>query len=251
MPYFILCLVEKNSIVYDCGLMDLQADSKNEPVTGIRLYLEGKNGDRLSIHLQHVVKFSSHFQVTANQGFEPVDMQVQPCYFEPVNWTNFSHVCTVPVEYRGSMMENSACIVTRAWFEVKRIKMRKVLFLRLGFSMVASARIRRSEWDESSMSSGNSGFISMFSGTLGKGKNQPHKAETININSAVYPGGPPVPVRAPKMKQLVNTKETVRGPEVAPGHWVVTGAKLCVEGGRIGLQVKYSVLKLCHASGLC
>lgn len=223
------------------------ADSRKEPVTGIRLYLEGKNGDHLSIHLQHLVKFSSHFQVTENQGYEPLDEQVQQCYFEPVKWTSFSHVCTVPVEYHGAMMEDSACIVTRAWFEVKKINMRKVLFLRLGFSMVASARIRRSEWDESTMLSENSGLISMLSGTLGKGKNQPDKAD-VNVNSAVYPGGPPVPVRAPRIKQFVNTKEMVRGPEVAPGHWVVTGAKLCVEGGRIGLQVKYSVLKLGHAA---
>jgi len=35
--------------------------------------------------------------------------------------------------------------VTKAWFEVKLMGMKKVLFLRLGFSAVASATIRRSE----------------------------------------------------------------------------------------------------------
>jgi hypothetical protein len=40
----------------------------------------------------------------------------------------------------------------------------------------------------------------------------------------------------------VDTKEMVRGPEDLPGYWVVTGAKLCVDSGRISIKVKYSLL---------
>jgi hypothetical protein len=36
----------------------------------------------------------------------------------------------------------------------------------------------------------------------------------------------------------------VRGPEDLPGYWVVTGAKLCVDGGRISIKVKYSLLAI-------
>jgi len=64
----------------------------------------------------------------------------------------------------------------------------------------------------------------------------------VNINSAVYPGGPPVPVQAPKLLKLVDTTEMTRGPEESPGYWVVSGARLMVEKGKISLRVKYSLL---------
>jgi len=72
--------------------------------------------------------------------------------YEPVKWSMFSHVYTAPVRYNSSRMDESTSIVTKAWFEVKLMGMKKVLFLRLGCSTVASAKIRRSEWDGPSTS---------------------------------------------------------------------------------------------------
>lgn len=66
----------------------------------------------------------------------------------------------------------------------------------------------------------------------------------MNVNSAVYPGGPPVPVQAPKLLKFVDTTEMKRGPQEPPGYWVVSGARLVVEKGRISLRVKYSLLTL-------
>jgi hypothetical protein len=34
----------------------------------------------------------------------------------------------------------------------------------------------------------------------------------------------------------------VRGPQDTPGYWVVSGAKLQLERGKISLRVKYSLL---------
>lgn len=223
----------------------LQVDSGNRPVTGVRLYLEGKRSDHLGIHLQHLSTLPQSFQLTDDHSYEPVDEPVERGYFEPVKWSIFSHVCTAPVEYRGARIDDSASIVTKAWFEVQNIGMKKVLFLRLGFSMVTSAIIRRSEWDGPSTSSRKSGLVSMLmSTTLSTGLNQPEKPVKVDLNSAVYPGGPPSPSKAPKMTNFVDTKEMVRGPEDPPGYWVVTGAKLCVEGGRIRIKVKYSLLTI-------
>ncbi|KAL3377219.1 hypothetical protein AABB24_003562 [Solanum stoloniferum] len=223
----------------------VKVDSGNRPVTGIRLYLEGKRSDHLAIHLQHLSALPQSIQLTDDLSYEPVDEPVERGYLEPVKWSIFSHVCTAPVEYRGTRIDDSASIVTKAWFEVKVIGMKKVLFLRLGFSMVASAKIRRSEWEGPATTCRKSGLISMLITTPFSTKlNQPQKPTKVDLNSAVYPGGPPSPARAPKMSHFVDTTEMVRGPEESPGYWVVTGVKLCVEDSRIRMKVKYSLLTI-------
>lgn len=62
------------------------------------------------------------------------------------------------------------------------------------------------------------------------------------MNSAVFPKGPPVPLRVQKLSKFVDTTEVTRGPDNLPGYWVVTGAKLCADGAKISLKVKYSLL---------
>ncbi|KAG2683826.1 hypothetical protein I3760_10G051300 [Carya illinoinensis] len=223
----------------------MKVDAVNRPVTGVRLYLEGKKSDHLAIHLQHLSTLPKILQLLDDHSYELFEEPADRAYFEPVKWSIFSHVCTAPVQYNGAHIDDSASIVTKAWFEVKVIGMRKVLFLRLGYSMVASAKIRRSEWEGSTTSSRKSGFISMMISTrFSAGLNPPEKPAKVDMNSAIYPGGPPLPPRAPKMSTFVNTKEMVRGPEDPPGYWVVTGAKLCVEGGKISIKVKYSLLTI-------
>ena len=44
------------------------------------------------------------------------------------------------------------------------------------------------------------------------------------------------------MLKNVDTSEVVRGPHDAPGHWLVTAAKLVIEVGKIGLQVKFALI---------
>lgn len=224
----------------------MQVDSGNRPVTGIRLYLEGKKNDHLAIHLQHLTEMPGILEVSEDHGYEPVDEPVDRGYYEPVKWSMFSHVYTAPVQYNSSRIDESMAIVTKAWFEVKLVGMKKVLFLRLGFSTVASAIIRRSEWDGPSTMSRKSGFFSALMSTtrLSKELQSPEKPSKVDINSAIYQGGPPVPTRAPKMLSFVDTKEMVRGPEDSPGYWVVTGAKLCVDNGRISIKAKYSLLTI-------
>ncbi|KAK4439972.1 MACPF domain-containing protein NSL1 [Sesamum alatum] len=223
----------------------VKVDTGNRPVTGIRLYLEGKKSDHLAIHLQHLSTLPQSLQLSSDNSYEPHDDSIDRGYFEPVKWSIFSHICTAPVEYHGARIDDSASIMTKAWFEVKGMGMKKVLFLRLGFSMVASAVIRRSEWDGPTSTSKKSGLISMLMSTpFSSAMNQPQKPTKVDLNSAVYPGGPPSPARAPKMSHFVDTKEMVRGPEDPPGYWVVTGAKLCVENGMIRIKVKYSLLTI-------
>lgn len=64
----------------------------------------------------------------------------------------------------------------------------------------------------------------------------------MEVNSAVFPKGPPVPLPVQRMAKYVDTTEVTRGPDDLPGYWVVTGAKLCVEGGKVALKAKYSLL---------
>lgn len=222
-----------------------KVDSGNKPVTGIRLYLEGKKSDHLGVHLQHLSSPPQSLQLSDDPSYDPCKDPIDRAYLEPVIYSIFSHIYTAPIQYNGAKFDDAASIVTKAWFEVKTIGMKKVLFLRLGFSTVASARVRRAEWDGPATSSRKSGFMSsLISATFTTEKAENEKPKKVELNSAVYPNGPPVPKKALKMSYLVDTSEMVRGPEDPPGYWVVTGAKLCVEGGKISIKAKYSLLTI-------
>ncbi|KFK44710.1 hypothetical protein AALP_AA1G292900 [Arabis alpina] len=230
-----------------------KVDSGERPVTGLRLFLEGKKGDHLAIHLQHLSTCPPSLHLSHDDTYEPIDEPCEKGYYEAVKWGIFSHVCTFPVQYNGARSDEVASIVTKAWLEVKGIGMRKVLFLRLGFSLVASAVTRRSGWDNVSSVSRKSGVFSMISTRLSAGLS-PNRTTTkpqskIDINSAVYPRGPSPPVK-PKLLSLVDMKEVMRGPEEPPGYWVVTGAKLCVEAGKISIKAKYSLLTVVSEDSL-
>ncbi|KAJ6851878.1 MACPF domain-containing protein NSL1 [Iris pallida] len=222
----------------------VQVDSENRPVTGIRLYLGGKRKDCLAIHLQHLSTRPSSFLVAEDSSYAVADdnSRNEREYYEPIKWALLSHICTAPVQYSGASIEESASVVTKAWLEVRDVGVRKVLFLRLGFSNLVSMRIRRSEWVGSTTVNHKSGSISaLISSRFSTGMIPEPKAK-VEVNSAVFPGGPPLPTKMPKMSRFVDTTEMMRGPDDLPGYWVVTGAKLCVESSKISLKVKYSLL---------
>lgn len=66
--------------------------------------------------------------------------------------------------------------------------------------------------------------------------------ESAELNSGVCPDGPPVPVQSRKLLKFVDMAEVVRGAHNAPGHWLVTAAKLVKKEGKIGLQAKFALL---------
>lgn len=62
----------------------------------------------------------------------------------------------------------------------------------------------------------------------------------FNPNSAVCNKEPKA--QPLKLLKFVDITEMKKGPQDMPGHWLVTGAKLDVDGGKISLRVKYSLL---------
>lgn len=210
------------------------------PVTGLRLYLEGKRCNRLAIHLQHLSSLPKILKLEDDPYGNFQQEAYDHKYYEKVQWKNFSHVCTAPVD-----SDEDLSIVTGAQLQVENYGLKKILFLRLRFSIVSGATVvKQPEWDGSPGLARKSGLISTlishrFTTTFMKPPPQPAE---VNINSAVYPGGPPVPVQAPKLLKFVDTTEMTRGPQENPGYWVVSGARLIVEKGRISLRVKYSLL---------
>lgn len=214
-------------------------DVGKRPVTGLRLYLEGKRSNRLAIHLQHLSSLPKIFQLeddpNGNFRLDSYDRK----YYEKVQWKNFSHVCTAPVE-----SDEDLSVVTGAQLQVENYGIKNILFLRLRFSSVSRATIvKHPEWDGSPGLAQKSGLIStLISHHFTTVQKPPPRPADVNINSAVYPGGPPVPIQAPKLRKFVDTTEMTRGPQETPGYWVVSGARLVVEKGRISLRVKYSLL---------
>ncbi|XP_028766605.1 MACPF domain-containing protein NSL1-like [Neltuma alba] len=160
--------------------------------------------------------------IKVDSGYCPVT--VDKGYFEPVKWKRLSHVCTAPALYNISLDDEAPAIVTNAWLEVKHEKRRKVLFLRLGFSLVESAEIYGSEWDGSPFPFRKSGFFSalmsiMLTKELHHVIENEKPTEEDSTKPIVYNGesgtAAPVPIKAPKMLSFVDTKEKVRGPEDA------------------------------------
>ncbi|KAJ4913056.1 MACPF domain-containing protein [Raphanus sativus] len=220
----------------------LFVDVGKRPITGMRLYLEGRRSNRLAIHLQHLSSLPKIFQLEDAPNTTMRHDSHDRRYYERVNWKNYSHVCTSPVE-----SEDDLAVVTGAQFLVESHGFKNVLFLRLGFSRVVGTMLAKNyEWDEAVGFAPKSGLISTlishhFTAPQKQQQPQPRPAD-VNINSAVYPGGPPVPVQAPKLLKFVDTSEMTRGPQESPGYWVVSGARLLVEKGKISLKVKYSLL---------
>ncbi|XP_061346842.1 MACPF domain-containing protein At4g24290-like [Gastrolobium bilobum] len=217
-------------------------DVGKKPVTGLRLYLEGKKSNCLAIHLQHLSSLPKTFQLQDEPNGNASNASSERKYYEKVQWKSFSHVCTAPVE-----ADDDNSVVTGAHFEVGDTGLKKVLFLRLHFCKVVGAtRVKGPEWDGSPGLTQKSGIISTFISTTFSGPQKPPppppRPSDVNINSALYPGGPPVPTQSPKLLRFVDTTEMTRGPQDSPGYWVVSGARLYVENGKISLKVKYSLL---------
>ncbi|KAL3625661.1 hypothetical protein CASFOL_030515 [Castilleja foliolosa] len=214
-------------------------DVGKRPVTGLRLYLEGKRSNRLAIHLQHLPSLPNIFHLADDPTGNFLQESYDHRYYEKVYWKNFSHVCTAPVE-----SDEELFIVTGAQLQVGNYGFKKVLFLRLRFSSVIGAiSVRYPEWDGSPGLARKSGLIStLINHHFTAVQKPPPQPADVNVNSAVYPGGPPVQTQAPKLLKFVDTTEMTRGPQEPPGYWVVSGARLVVEKGRISIRVKYSLL---------
>lgn len=166
---------------------------------------------------------------------------------EAVQSKKFSHICTAPVRYdpNWATKTDEAFIVTGAQIHVKKESSKTVLHLRLLYSKVSNCCVAQSNWMQCPSENSIkwtifSAISTSISGTLDK-----EKMPEVVVDSAVYPTGPPVPVQTQKLLKFVDTSQLCKGPQDNPGHWLVTGAKLDLEKGKICLHVKFSLLNLC------
>ncbi|KAG6714044.1 hypothetical protein I3842_05G183600 [Carya illinoinensis] len=220
------------------------------PVTGMRLYLEGMKCNKLAIHLQHLSNapmiFENKIDETSNWRGSEDDGDDR--FFEAIHSKMFSHVSTAPVKYDPrwtTSSKDAVCIVTGAQLHVKKHDSKSVLHLRLLFSKVSDCYIVQSTWAQgSSAFSQKSGIFSAIN-TSFLGIPAKEKQPMVVVDSGVYPTGPPVPVQTQKLLKFVDMSELCKGPLDSPGHWLVTGARLDLEKGKICLNVKFSLLNIC------
>lgn len=164
-------------------------------------------------------------------------------FFEAINGKKFSYVCTAPVKYnpRWCSGKEAAFIVTGAHLHVKKHGSKSVLHLRLLFTEVSGSAVVQTSWTRcSSEISQKSGIFSTISTSISGNKDQ--KKPAVVVDSSVFPTGPPVPVQTQKLLKFVDMSQLCRGPQDSPGHWLVTGARLALEKGKICLEVKFSLL---------
>ncbi|KAK3023457.1 hypothetical protein RJ639_042669 [Escallonia herrerae] len=222
----------------------------NRPVTGMRLYLEGMKCNRLAIHLQHLSNTPVLFQnkIEDALSWRGSEEFADKGYFEAIEWKKFSHVCTAPVKYdpKWSSQKDVTFIVAGAQVHVKKHGSKSVLHLRLAFSKVPDTYILQSNWVQgaSHYSQKSTNFFSAISTSITR-VSEREKNPGVVMDSSVYPAGPPVPVQTQKLLKFVDMSQICRGPLDTPGHWIVTGAKLDLENGKICLRVKFSLLNVC------
>ncbi|KAK7306396.1 hypothetical protein VNO77_44335 [Canavalia gladiata] len=227
-----------------------QVVSGKKPVVGLRLYLEGRKCDKLAIHIHHLSSLPNAMILTSTPSMwrGSDDNESSDDFLEPIRWKSFTNVCTAVVKHDPNWLHEpkGVYIVTGAQLISKGRWPRNVLHLRLQFTHIPNCGIRKSDWYAARETSRKSSFLTNLSTTFSftqQSVTASQKQQDPNaLNSGVYPDGPPVPVRSGKMLQFVDTSEVVRGPHDAPGHWLVTAAKLVTEGGKIGLQVKFALL---------
>ncbi|KAL8218554.1 hypothetical protein R6Q57_021927 [Mikania cordata] len=226
-----------------------QVTISKKPVTGMRLYLEGMKCNRLAIHLQHLSETPILFQDKISEslnwrGSEIADSR----FYEPIQWKKLSHVCTAPVKYDPDWVapeKDVSFIVTGAQLHVKKHDSKNILHLRLLYSKVSNSCIVRSTWTIGPTNqSQKSGFMSTLSTTLSGNPEKELKSSDVVVDSGVYPNGPPVEIPTPKLLKFVDMTQVCKGPRDNPGHWLVTGAKLHMNKGKICLLVKFSLLNI-------
>ncbi|XP_077227379.1 MACPF domain-containing protein At1g14780-like [Tasmannia lanceolata] len=231
----------------------IQVSSDTKPVIGLRLYLEGKKCNRLAIHVQHLSSLPSVVESSLAASSTSWSCQWRGSdesggqYLEPVQWKKYSHVCTSAVRHDPEWLQgfsNGVFVVTGAQLLTKGGKWAKtVLHLRLLFTYIPNCTIQKTEWAHPPTTSHKSSFFTNLSTTFTQRESSVSvKKLPPVLNSGVYPDGPPVPVHSQKLLRYVEMAEVVRGPQNTPGHWLATAAKLVIEGGKIGLHVKFALL---------
>ncbi|XP_020579960.1 MACPF domain-containing protein CAD1 [Phalaenopsis equestris] len=196
------------------------------PVTGLRLCLEGTKQNRLAIHLQHLASlpkillphWDSHIGIGPPKWKGPEEQDSR--WFEPIKWKNFAHVSTAPIEHTDTTIGDlsGVYIVTGAQLGVWDFGAKSVLHLKLLFSRVPGCTIRRSVWDHS------------------PDPKLDDDVSTCPSSSSEQSG------HVGKLGKIVDATKMLKGPQDSPGHWLVTGAKLGVEKGKIVVRLKYSLL---------
>ncbi|ONK58768.1 uncharacterized protein A4U43_C09F16450 [Asparagus officinalis] len=233
-----------------------QVTSNQKPVVGLRLFLEGRKCNRLAIHLQHLSSLPSMFTTSTSsmsqwQGSEDSSSG----FLEPIQWKKYASVCTYPVKYDPEWLEKSSSegvfVVTGAQLITKGNWPKKSLHIRLLFTHIPYCSILRTEWARTPASTSHKGsFLTNISTTFTQRDTAAHKHEPpVILNSGVYPDGPPVPIQSRKLLKFVDMAEVVKGPQDIPGHWLVIGARLVKESGKIGLHVKFALLNYSESQG--
>lgn len=185
-------------------------------------------------------------QPTKAPSWRGSDQIADERYYEAVQWKMFSHVCTMPVKYDPQLSTNgkeTSFIVTGAQLHVKVHESTSVLHLRLLYSEVPCCIVGQSRWEQGRLDfSQKSSFFPAISVPFTGVEKERQPGPVVIVDSGVFPSGPPMPVGAQKLLRFVDTSHICKGPQDTPGYWLVTGAKLDVEKGRIGLHVKFSLL---------
>ncbi|MFS7916351.1 putative membrane attack complex component/perforin (MACPF) domain-containing protein [Helianthus anomalus] len=235
-----------------------QVTCDEKPVIGLRLFLEGKKSNRLAMHVQHLSslpdtithalsKSSTTRRQSQWRGSDEYETRSQ--ILEPVRWKRFSNVCSSVVKHDPNWLNQEPTggvyIVTGAQLIIKGKWPKTVLHLRLLFTHLPNCTIRKTEWAGVPAVARKSSIFSNISSTFSftqRSVANAQKQQPTTLNSGVFTDSLPVPVRSTKLRKFVDMDEVARGPHDLPGHWLVTAGKLVMDGGKIGLHVKFALL---------
>lgn len=235
-----------------------QVLSDDKPVIGLRLFLEGKKCNRLAIHVQHlsslpdtithkISKSTIAHKPSQWRGSDEYDSTSQ--FLEPIRWKRYSNVCSSVIKHDPKWLtqepRGGVFIVTGAHLITKGKWPKTILHLRLLFTHIPNCTIRKTEWAHAPALAQKSGLFTNLSSTFSftqRSVANAQKQQSETMNSGAFLDSPPVPARSKKLRKFVDMDEVVRGPHNSPGHWLVTAGRLVMDGGKIGLHVKFALL---------
>lgn len=231
-----------------------QVSSNKKPIIGLRLFLEGKKSNRLAVHVQHLSSLPNIMIYTPPstaaaprpchwRGSDDLESTAQ--FLEPIRWNRYSNICSSLVKHDPNWLQptGGVFVVTGAQLVTKGKWPKSVLHLRLLFTHLPHCTIRKTEWAGAPTLGRKSSIFTNLSSTFTftqRSVADAPKQLPATLNSGVYPDGPPI--RTSKMRKYVDIEEVVRGSHDMPGHWLVTAGKLVMDGGKIGLHVKFALL---------
>ncbi|GJV40058.1 hypothetical protein Tco_1418498 [Tanacetum coccineum] len=164
-----------------------QVLSDDKPVTGLRLFLEGKKCNRLTIHVQHLSSLPdtithtlSKYNITCRpfqlRSSDEYDSKAQ--FLDPFRWKRYSNICSSVVKRDPNWLNQEPAGGASAPAVARKSSLFTIISSTFTFTQRSVANVQKQQ-------------------------------QPATLNSGVFPDSPPVQVRSTKLRKYLDTDEVL------------------------------------------